>query len=57
VPDGNKLQFVFNGTQEGKPLKEVIDLEFSNDGKLCSGRAETFLGGASTSVMQLTVRK
>ena len=53
VPTGNAIQFVFNGTQEGKPFKEVIDLTFSKDEKNVRGRAETFVAGTSTSVMQL----
>ncbi|HVU00562.1 MAG TPA: hypothetical protein VHE30_02380 [Polyangiaceae bacterium] len=57
VPAGNKLEFVFDGTQEGKPFKEVIDLEFSKDEKTVSGRAETFVAGVSTSVMSLSLRK
>jgi hypothetical protein len=57
VPDGNTIQFVFTGVQEGKPLKEVIDLAFAADSKSVSGRAETFVGGVSTSAMDLTLRK
>lgn len=57
VPSGNTLQFVFNGTQEGKPYKEVIDLTFSKDDRNVKGRAETFLGGASISVMELSLGK
>jgi hypothetical protein len=55
--DGNKLQFVFTGTQEGKPFKEVIDLEISKDSKAATGRAESFVAGASASVMELELRK
>src|SRR5581483_1409246 len=44
VPSGNAIQFVFNGTQEGKPMKEVIELVFSNDSKSITGRAETTVG-------------
>ena len=57
VPDGDQIEFVYNGVQEGKPYKEVIDLEFSRDNKSINGRCETFLAGASTSVMQLSLRK
>jgi hypothetical protein len=53
----NSIQFVYTGTQEGKPLKEVIDLSFASDSKSLVGRAETFVGGVSTSVMALTLRK
>jgi hypothetical protein len=55
--DGNKQQFIFTGTQEGKPFKEVIDLEIGKDEKSATGRAETFVGGASTSVLELKLRK
>jgi hypothetical protein len=55
--ESNKLEFVFTGTQEGKPLKEVIDLEFAKDSKSFTGRAETFVAGASASVMELKAKK
>ena len=54
---GNTLEFVFNGTQDGKPLKEVIALTFADDKKSLSGRAETFVAGASTSVLELKLKK
>lgn len=57
VSNGNTIQFVFKGTQEGKPLKEVIDLAFSNNSKDVSGRAETFVADVSASVMQLKLHK
>src|SRR5947208_2583330 len=40
-PQGSKIQFVFNGVQEGKPFKEVIDLDFGKDSKSLSVRSET----------------
>jgi hypothetical protein len=55
--DGNKLEFTFTGTQDGKPLKEVIALELAKDTKSLSGRAETFVGGTSASVLELKLRK
>jgi hypothetical protein len=57
VSGGNTIQFVFVGTQQSKPLKEVIDLSFGKDKKSLTGRAETFLAGESTSVMDLKMRK
>jgi hypothetical protein len=57
VPTGNTTQFVFNGTQEGKPFKEVIELTFSKDEKNVRGRAETFVAGTSRSVMDLSLQK
>jgi hypothetical protein len=57
VPAGNTIQFVFDGSQDGKPFKEVIELTFSKDEKSVRGRAETFVAGTSTSVMDLSLRK
>lgn len=48
-------EFVFEGTQAGKPLKEIIQLSFAAD--KVNGRAETFIGGASASVLTLELRK
>jgi hypothetical protein len=53
----NTIEFVFNGTQDGKAFKEVIDLTFSNDSKTITGSSESFLAGVSTSVMALTLKK
>lgn len=55
--DGNKLEFVYTGTQDGKPFKEVIDLEVGKDHKTITGRAEGFVDGASASVLQVSLRK
>src|SRR5689334_22671425 len=52
LPTGSKLQFVFNGTQEGKPLKEVIDLDIAKDDKSFTMRSETFIAGASAVVFE-----
>ena len=57
IPTDNKIQFVFTGTQEGKPFKEVIDFEFGKDAKALTLRAETFLAGASTSVFEIKAKK
>jgi hypothetical protein len=57
VPEGNAIQFIYTGTQEGKAFKEVIDLAFSNDSNAVTGRAQTFVAGASTSIMDLKLRK
>lgn len=57
LPTGNTVRFTFNGTQGGKPYKEVIDLTFDADGKSLTGRSESFAGGASTSVLQLSLKK
>ena len=56
-PQGKSFQFVYTGTQEGKPLKEVIDLDFGQDAKHATGRAETFVAGVSASVMQIELHK
>ena len=57
VPTGNKIQFVHSGTQEGKPFKEVVDMDFAKDGKSFTLRAETFLANASTSVFDVKAKK
>jgi hypothetical protein len=48
--DGSKIQYVYTGTQEGKPLKEVIDMELGKD--TISVRSETFIAGASVAVLE-----
>ena len=55
--DQPKLQFVHAGTQEGKPFKEVIDVTFEAGNKAMTIRAETFVAGASTSVIELKAKK
>jgi hypothetical protein len=55
--DVPKLQYVFTGTQDGKPFKEVIDLEFAKDNKSFSLRTETFVAGASTAVFDMKATK
>lgn len=55
--DEPKLQFVYNGTQEGKPMKEVIDFTFEPGNKAFAIRAETSVGGTSVSVMELKAKK
>jgi hypothetical protein len=57
MPNGPKIQFVYNGTQDGKAFKEVIDLEFGKDKKSMTLRGETFVDGASASVIAGTARK
>jgi hypothetical protein len=57
VPEGNTIQFIYTGIQEGKTYKEVIDLAFTNDSKAVTGRAQTFIAGASTSIMDIKLRK
>jgi hypothetical protein len=54
---GNKLEFVYTGTQEGKPFKEVIDMTIGDDDKSFTLRSETFVDGASTSVLDIKARK
>ena len=57
APAGNKVQFVYTGTQEGKPFKEVIDWEFGKEAKTLAIRGETFVAGSSTSVIELKMKK
>ena len=55
--DEPKLQYVYTGTQEGKPFKEVIDLTFDAGNKAFGLHAETFVAGASTSVFDMKAKK
>lgn len=61
--ESNKIRFTFNGTQEAKPFKEVVDWEFSGAAKptdkptAIAVRAETFVAGASTSVLDVKMKK
>jgi hypothetical protein len=57
IPKGGALQFVFNGTQDGKPFKEVIDLKFAPDSRSFALRTETFSSGVSTSVLEAVAKK
>lgn len=57
LPDGSKIQFVYTGTQEGKPFKEVIDMDFAKDSKAFTLRSETFVANASTSVFDIKAKK
>jgi hypothetical protein len=54
---GNAIQFVYTGTQEGKPFKEQIDMVFAKDSKSFTLRAETFVAGSSTSLFDLKAKK
>jgi hypothetical protein len=54
---GKTLSFVFNGTQEGAPLKETIELNFEPGEKTVKGRAETLIGGNQVALMQLELHK
>jgi len=51
-PDGNKLEFVYSGMQDGKPFKEVIDMNFADDSKALDITSESFVDGKSTSILK-----
>ncbi|SRR5258706_10123420 len=55
--DSGKIQFVYTGTQEGKPMKEVIDMDFAKDDKSFTLRSETFVGGQSVAVLDAKAHK
>lgn len=52
----SKFQWTYSGTQDGKPMKEVVDFDLSVD-KTLRFRAETFVAGASISIFEGRVRK
>ena len=53
----SKIQWVYTGTQDGKPFKEVVDMEFAKDGKALTVRSESFVAGASVAVLDGKVAK
>ncbi len=57
VPSGNDIRFVYTGTQDGKPMKEVIDWSFAADGKSLHLKSETFVDGASVAVFEVDGKK
>jgi hypothetical protein len=57
LPKGDDVHFVYTGTQEGKPFREVIDMHFRDGTKTVDIKAETFLDGKSTSTFAATLRK
>ena len=54
---GNVIEFVHGGVQEGKPLKEVIRMTFSEDCKKFDVRSETTLGGQVVAVLEGSAHK
>jgi len=55
---GDTLEFVYNGVQEGKPMKEVLQLTFKGPKESTLDlRAETFVDGKSMSVLTGTAHK
>jgi len=53
----DKVQFVYTGTQEGKPMKEAIDIDFGKDGKAMAFHVDTTVGGAIVASMDVKTRK
>jgi hypothetical protein len=55
---GDTLEFVYNGVQEGKPFKEVIQMTFKGKNEsMLDFRSESFLDGKSTSVLTGSAHK
>jgi hypothetical protein len=48
---GNLIEFVHHGVQEGKPLKEVIRMNFSENCQQFDLRSETMLAGQVVAVL------
>jgi hypothetical protein len=57
IPNGEVIDWVFNGTQEGKPYKETIRFEFSKDSKQLTFKTDTTVGGASQGTLTGTLKK
>jgi len=55
---GQAAKFVYDGVQEGKPFKEVIDVGFRDPAaKTLEIHAETFVDGKLASVLQARARR
>ncbi len=57
VPDGDKITFVYNGTQEGKAFKEAIDMDFAKDGKSMTVHVDSVVAGQVIASMDLKAKK
>jgi len=56
VTFGDTSRWVYEGMQDGKPMREAIDLTFK-DGKSFDCKVETLLGGASVATLTIAVKK
>jgi hypothetical protein len=55
---GDTIEFVYNGAQEGKPFKEVIQMSFKGKNEsMLDFRSEGFLDGKSTFVLTGSANK
>jgi hypothetical protein len=57
LPDGEKISFVYNGTQDGKAFKEAIDMDFGKDGKSMAVHVDSVLAGQVIATMDLKAKK
>jgi hypothetical protein len=57
APSGDRLEFTYNGTQEGKPFRETIVLELAKDGKSLTGHVDELVGGQLVGSMDMKLRK
>jgi hypothetical protein len=53
---GDKVQWTYSGSQDGKPMKEVIDMTIGKD-KSIAFRSETLVAGSSVAVLEGKVHK
>jgi hypothetical protein len=56
-PSGDRIDFAYTGTQEGKPFKETIALDFAKDGKSVTAHVEELVAGQLTGGMDIKLRK
>jgi hypothetical protein len=57
VEGGDKISYVYTGTQEGKPFKESIDLELGKDGKTMSFHVEASVAGTVVNTIDAKTQK
>jgi hypothetical protein len=57
VTEGGVIDWVFNGTQDQKPYKETIRMEFAPDSKQISFKSDVFVGGVAQMSFTGTMKK
>jgi hypothetical protein len=57
IPRSHAIDWLYTGSSDGKPTKETIRMEFSNDSKQLSFRSESFLNGTATAAFTGMVKK
>ncbi len=57
IPSGETIDWVFNGKQQDKPVKETIRMTFSKDSKQLDFKTESQVAGVTNAVFTGTLKK